>query len=119
VVPSRRDVVRNFQREITTTKAPVEAQRVCIAEWTGKLTPWKYTLTTQSEAGVTFHRRYIPTWAIAVAIILFPIGLLALLVKDDASISATFTPEGEGTRVLVAGKAPGRIVKSFEQATDI
>ena len=37
--------------------------------------------------------------------LLFPIGLLALLAKDREFVSLTFLPEGERTRVVLSGSS--------------
>jgi hypothetical protein len=107
--------MQDFKRELTTEKPPATLLREFVAESSGQLAKHNYVLTTQSEAAVSFHKRYWPTWAIAVALLLFPIGLLALFAKDDATITATFTPEGNGTRLLVTGKAPKGVAAAFEE----
>jgi hypothetical protein len=110
--------VKDFSREIITDKQPATLLSECIAEWSGQLAQHNYVLTTQSEAGLSFHKRYWPTWAIAVAVLLFPFGLVALFAKDDATITATFTPSDKGTVMLVSGKAPKSVVHAF-QAMDV
>jgi hypothetical protein len=107
--------VQDFARELTTEKPPATLLREFVAECSGQLAKHNYVLTSQSEAAVSFHKRYWPKWAIVVAVVLFPIGLVALFAKDDATITATFTPEGGGTRLLVTGKAPGGVAAAFAE----
>ncbi len=107
--------MQDFTREITTEKPPATLLTESMSEWTGQLSDYNYQLTTQSEAGLTFHKRYTPWWMVFPIVFLFPIGLLFLFVKSDATITATFTPEGSGTRVLVSGKAPKKVAEAFAE----
>ncbi len=106
--------MEQFSREITTDKTPATLLAECISEWSTQLARHSYVLTTQSETGLSFHKRYWPTWAIAVAVLLFPFGLVALFAKDDATITATFTPAPAGTVMLISGKAPKTVVRAFQ-----
>ena len=54
---------------------------------------------------LTFEHEYRPTWTGCLAVLLFPIGLLALLAKDREFLSLTFLPEGERTRVVLSGSS--------------
>jgi hypothetical protein len=50
---------------------------------------------------VVFGRRSFHTWQIVVAILLFPIGLVALIAEKRYQwAQATFAPEGETTSVI-------------------
>lgn len=66
---------------------------------------------TMNAAGTSliFTRKYLPTWAIVVAILgalLFLIGLLALVVRTTETLTITLsaTPSG-GTKVSISGLA--------------
>lgn len=66
---------------------------------------------TMNAAGTTliFTRKFLPTWAIVVAVLgalLFLIGLLALVVRTTETLTITLaaTPSG-GTKVSVSGLA--------------
>jgi hypothetical protein len=112
---ARRGAVKDFTREIVTDKQPATLLMECISEWSSQLAKHNYVLTTQSEAGLSFHKRYWPKWAIVVAVLFFPLGLVALFAKDDATITATFTPSDSGTVMLVSGKAPKSVVHAFQE----
>ena len=107
--------LKDFSREITTDKAPRTLLSECLTEWSAQLAKHNYVLTTQSEAGLSFHKKYWPTWAIVIAVLFFPIGLVALFAKDDATITATFTPADDGTVMFVSGKAPKGVVRAFQE----
>ena len=105
--------MQDFTREITTDKQPATLLTECISDWSGQLAQHNYVLTTQSEIGLTYHKRYWPKWAIVIAILFFPFGLVALFAKDDATITATFTPSDSGTVMLVSGKGPKAVAEAF------
>ena len=55
---------------------------------------------------IVLTRKYIPTWAIIVAVIgvlIFLIGLLALLYRETEVTMVTVTPVQGGSRVTVSG----------------
>lgn len=62
-------------------------------------------------------RRYVPTWAIVVAVIGFfcaLIGLLALLVRDTEILMIEIQEDPEGSKVTVTGKAKGDTVLALQ-----
>jgi hypothetical protein len=85
-----------------------------LEEWNGPLGDYGYRLTTQSDVGLSYSRTYRAwsVWVLCVA--LFPLGLLALLLRSEAPITATITAEAEGTRVFVSGRAPRGLRRAFE-----
>lgn len=106
--------MRDFSREMTTPKAPSTVLTECLQEWNGPLGDYGYSLTTQTDRSLTYNRTY-RSWAVwVVCVLLFPIGLLALLVRSQAPITATITPEDDQTRVFVAGRAPHGLRQAFE-----
>jgi|tagenome__1003787_1003787.scaffolds.fasta_scaffold19994705_1 hypothetical protein len=48
-------------------------------------------------------------WAILFAILVFPIGLLLLLLRQEIVLNVRLAPEGAGTTVQVAGRAQMRV----------
>lgn len=52
-----------------------------------------------AETYLVFERRYIPWWAIVLAVGLFPIGVLFLLIKNTATLFIEFDEEATGTRI--------------------
>lgn len=108
--------MRSFDFEFKTPKSSGEVTREVVTLWTGQLANHGYTLTSQSEVAVAYHRTYRPQWTIAVAILLFPIGLLALLATDDATITAAVETDEEtgGSTLIVNGKGPKEVEQAFE-----
>ena len=72
-----------------------------------------------AETYLIFERRYIPGWAIALAVLLFPIGLLFLIGKNTATLFVQFDEESGRTDIKVDGKASGRVwrlIRNWETA---
>lgn len=68
------------------------------------------------DSMITVERRYVPTWAIVVAIIglfLFLLGLLALLVRSKEACSITFSAEAGGTRIRITGTMSSELALSI------
>ena len=103
--------MKYFDLEFETPKQQQEVLREALAACTGQLAANGYMLTSQSEVAITYHRKYRHWGVILLAVVFFPIGLLALLITDDATITATIEPDdGSGGSVLVInGKAPKNV----------
>jgi hypothetical protein len=90
---------------------------LAIQKWQASYTPWfashGYQQTGQGESVLTYTRSYFPWWTILLAIILFPIGLLALLLKAHAILTVSFEPEGEGATVSLGGMARNQEFHSY------
>jgi Uncharacterised protein family UPF0547 len=72
----------------------------------------------------SFHvtRRYVPVWAIAVAIagaIIFLIGLLALLVRETEVLTVTVYEQDEGSYLDFSGVAAPRVAAVVNRAVDV
>ena len=78
-----------------------------------------YDITQRWDGRLRFEREVRPTWTIAVAIFLFPIGLLALLHKDRERVTIDLDEFDDGTTQLVAsGVAPLPIRRAFADLQD-
>ncbi|WP_133055646.1 hypothetical protein [Mycolicibacter engbaekii] len=65
-----------------------------------------YTVSMAGPGSIVLTRKYIPTWAIVVAVLgvlFFLIGLLALLYRDTEVTMVTITPVEGGSRVTASG----------------
>jgi hypothetical protein len=51
------------------------------------------------------HRRSRPAWTVVGAVLLFPVGLVFLLVTDDRRVQVSVTPHPDGCRLRVVGRA--------------
>jgi hypothetical protein len=61
-------------------------------------------VTSSAPGQVMVMERWRPVWTIVVAILLFPIGILALLVQREATLVVNVVPGSEGTQVDIAGE---------------
>jgi hypothetical protein len=67
-----------------------------------------YTVTTAGTGAIILTRKYIPTWAIVVAIVglfIALLGLLALLYRETETLTITITPAAGGSRIAISGLA--------------
>jgi hypothetical protein len=62
-----------------------------------------------------FVRQHRPTWTFLVGVVLFPIGLLALLHKDREEVVFDLHERGEETMVNVSGRAPLAIRRALSE----
>jgi hypothetical protein len=62
-----------------------------------------------ADSYLIFERRYIPWFAIVLAVLLFPIGLLFLLIKNTATLFVEFGEESARTHIKVDGQASKRV----------
>jgi hypothetical protein len=115
-VQERESSVKYFDLEFESQKQPADLLRDCLASFTGQLASNGYMLTSQSEVTVTYHRKYRHWGVILLAIVFFPIGLLALLITDDATITATVEPDEDtgGSVLIVTGTGPKNVRDGFE-----
>ena len=58
-----------------------------------------------AESYLVFERDYIPWFAIVLAVVIFPIGLLFLFIKKPATLFVEFNEKAAGTRIKVDGRA--------------
>ena len=94
---------QNFNQTVMVASSPEEVSQAVFASSAGVV---GYTVTTAGSGTILLTRKYLPTWAIVVAILgvfLFLIGLLALLARNTETVSVTFAPAEGGTRVAVSG----------------
>src|SRR5439155_15524117 len=75
-----------------------------------------YALAGEVPNGFAVRRRRIPVWAIVLAVVFFPLGLLFLLVKADEVVAVAMDPTPDGTQVTVTGRASSRLQRSLRQA---
>jgi len=75
-----------------------------------------YAPVAQSYDTLTLQRRRMPVWAIVLAILTFPIGLLFLLVKDTEVVQITLSRVQGGTQVTIAGRASAPLQSALQYA---
>jgi Domain of unknown function (DUF1707) len=74
-----------------------------------------YELVERTPHRLVFQRSRRPIWTFVVAILVFPIGLLALLYKDEARIAIDLQPAGDETLVAASGVAPLAVRRAFAE----
>lgn len=77
------------------------------------------TVVMNGDSSLTVTRKYLPTWAIVVAVIgvlLFLIGLLALLFRTTETCTITFMERDGVTVVTVAGTLSSEAYNSLNMA---
>lgn len=90
--------------------------RDCLSIWTGQLADHGYSLISQSDIGISYSRKYWHWYVIVLAALFFPIGLLFLLSRADATITATLEPRSDGgTKLAVNGVASKDVCAAFEE----
>jgi hypothetical protein len=64
----------------------------------------RVSVSSSAPGQVMVVERWRPVWTIVVAILLFPVGLLALLVRHEARLVVNAVATGDETHVDVAGR---------------
>ncbi len=73
----------------------------------------RYRLAERTPLRLVFTRKHQPAWTIVVAILLFPIGLLALLATKKDYITIDLAPHGDRTLMLAQGVGPLPVRQAF------
>lgn len=66
-------------------------------------------MTRASAGHVSLSCRRTPGWAVVLAILLFPWGLVLLLVKQEHVLQVRIATHGRGSLVQVSGRAPKQV----------
>lgn len=94
------------QQHVQTVAVPGRPEEV-IQQLTGQLAGVPgYTMTPTGPTSLVLTRKFVPQWAIIVAIVgalLCLIGLLALLAREEETLTITAQPADGGTRVDING----------------
>jgi hypothetical protein len=102
-------------------RSPVGA-RATMAELIAHVAPplsrFGYDLIGREDGRLRFEREQRPLWTFAVAILLFPFGLLALLHKDRDRITIDLDDDEHGTHLVAIGVAPLRVRRAFMELED-
>lgn len=99
----------------TTTKSPSDAHAFVITECAPPLARWGYKLTSNTPESLVFERSYRPWYVWLLVILLFPIGLLFLLVKTEVLITCAMAGQQDGgSKITFAGEADKKITTAIE-----
>ncbi len=106
VVAARRNDVRAVQDELEVLAPPAVVEERIF----GPLGMIRGATMSRASAGhVTLTSRRTPTWAVFLAIVFLPWGLLLLLVKHEHALHVRIAERGGGSVVQVRGRAPKRV----------
>jgi hypothetical protein len=77
-----------------------------------------YELRERTPHRLLFERSRRPAWTFVLAVLFFPLGLIALLHKDEARVAIDLSPARDGTLVAASGTAPLAVRQAFRQLED-
>lgn len=101
--------------ELRSSDPPLTYRAVDVVRLSGLFAEWGYKATSEAPQSITFSRQYSPGLFIALYILLFPIGLLFLLVRPTQSLVLSWWTDGEqGTIAEVHGQDK-RLASVFDQ----
>jgi hypothetical protein len=96
--------------------APARAMQEALRTMAPALARAGYELVHREELRLEFDYAYRPGWVAVPIILLPPIGLLALLIKEHDRVVVDFdAAPGGGTRMVVHGRAPRRVRRAFAE----
>jgi hypothetical protein len=106
-------------RTLTMPYAPEEATKVWITEegkWLSKGSDG-YRLTSQAPGVLVYTREYRPSWLLIPCVLLFPIGLLALVHKERDTLTLRFDrgTDAETTIVRAEGSGPKALGRLLDE----
>lgn len=108
--------VRPFTYEWHHRVAPATAMDEALRHLAPALHRLGYELAAKTEHRLVFTYSHRPAWTFGVAILLFPVGLLALLHTHQERVVLDFDPApGGGTRLVASGRAPRRVRRAFAE----
>jgi hypothetical protein len=106
--------VRPFSYRIIFPAGAERTREVAFNTITPALDAFGYALERQSSRELEFGREERPVAAIVAAIVLFPIGLLALLVRRELRVVVSLESRGpHETVMLIHGQAPRSVRESL------
>jgi uncharacterized protein DUF1707 len=82
------------------------------------LEAWGYDLTQRFDDRLRFEREVRPVWTFVLAVMVFPIGLLALMHKDKERLTIDIAETDRGTVLVASGVAPLAVRRAFAELED-
>jgi hypothetical protein len=97
-----------LQREIASELGPQEAMTQYLSLVTDSFRRSRWFPLHQTPNSVTFGTERFHTWQVATSILLFPVGLFALLgEKQHHWVNAIFLAQNGGSVIVLTGAVPG------------
>jgi hypothetical protein len=113
-IPGRYAFVERVQLDVD----PALAREQALEFIAPALAKHGYVLSSAGDV-LAFRRRWRPGWTILVAIVTFPIGLLALMVTEQDEVAVMIEPAaGGGTDLVAHGVAPLKVRRAFASLRD-
>ena len=111
------DGVRNAPRQVSirsTSARPPGATRAWLSSsFVPAMRHARYRVVLSDERATVLHRAYWPPYVWLASVLLFPIGLLTIVIyRRHLALTVSIEPRADGgTEMLISGEAPGRIAR--------
>jgi hypothetical protein len=114
--PPRLPGVAPFTETMVVNRPRAEVITEALREIAPRLGWYGYELVGSAPDSLVFERSERPVWTIVPAILLFPVGLVALMYKRTMRVQLTFVELGERrARLTVYGTAPLSVRRAFAE----
>jgi len=108
--------VRPFTYEWHLDVAPDKAMDAALRHIAPAMHRGRYELVERSPERLVFTYAHRPAWTYAVAVGVFPFGLIALMYTTEERIVLDFDrARGGATRLVVTGRAPRSVRRAFAE----
>jgi hypothetical protein len=108
--------VAPFTEVVEFDRPLAEVETEALREIAPRLVRYGFELVHTARPHLVFERSERPVWTIAVAIVVFPIGLVALLHTRTCRVQLTLEELGETrTRLTIHGSAPLAVRRAFAE----
>lgn len=114
------DGVRNVPRKVSITSSSERPPRAASAWVSSSFVPAmrgaRYRVVLSNDRATVLQRAYWPPYVWLVSVLLFPIGLLAILIyRHRLTLTVAIGPRADGGSDLqISGEAPGRIAQRLD-----
>jgi hypothetical protein len=102
-----------FAARWTARQPPEEVALEILHDIAPPLRGYGYELADRTRDRIVFVRTRRPAWTIVVAVVFFPVGLLALLYTGSEQITIDLARRGRDTVCLAQGVAPLPVRRAF------
>ncbi len=103
-----------FSRRLALPSPPSEVRGALLTKIAPPLNENGFGLVQQSPSHLVFENSKRPPWTIIVAVVFFPVGLIALLPDHTERITISLEEFGQGeTMMFITGSGPRRVRKAF------
>jgi Domain of unknown function (DUF1707) len=107
-----------FEARWTFEESPAAAVGEFMEAAAAPLHAFGYELVERGRDRLVFAQSRRPGWTVVVAVLLFPLGLVALVHTIDEIITVDFVRTAKGTVGLAQGVAPLPVRRAFAQLED-